>query len=109
MATVYPHITTFPCLLCVLEPPWDPALVSQKQAESGGKLGGNAFLYGHCSFLFLTFFFFFAAQQTLPSKGLCCPFSRISEFVCQVSQKIWLEVELGSLSTLSNRDNGHLI
>lgn len=63
MATVYPHITTFPCLLCVLEPPWDPALVSQKQAESGGKLGENAFLYGHCSFLFLTFFFFFCCQE----------------------------------------------
>lgn len=104
MATVYPHITAFPCLLCVLEPPWDPALVSQKQAESGGTLGENAFLYGHCSFLFLTFFFFL-----LPRIQVCCPFSRISEFVCQVSQKIWLEVELGSLSTLSNRDNGHLI
>ena len=64
MATMYPHITTFPCLLCILEPPWDPALVSQKQAESGGKLGEKfcfslwALLFPLSSVSFLLFFFF---------------------------------------------------
>ena len=106
MATMYPHITTFPCLLCILEPPWDPALVLQKQAESGGKLG-EKFCFSLWALLFPLFYFFFFFL--LSRIQVCYPFTRISEFVCQMSQKIWLEVELGFLSTLSNRDNGHLI
>ena len=73
------------------------------EAESGGKLG-EKFCFSLWALLFPLSYFFL-----LPRIQVCCPFTRISEFVCHVSQKIWLEVELGFLSTLSNRDNGNLI